>query len=145
MDEMIKALNEYMANLKVETNNLYNMHFNIVGSSFFGLHKKLEDYYERVSIMYDTVAERIKMLDGFPITSLKDIENTSQIKSMISQDYTGNQVLDVLQNDFNFLALYTKDLIEYANKIDDYYTSNMLNENLNFFEKELWMIKSSLK
>lgn len=145
MDEMIKALNEYMSNLKVENNNLYNMHFNIVGSSFFGLHKKLEEYYEKVSIMYDNVSERIKMLDGYPITSLKDIENTSQIKSMISQNYTGNQVLDVLQNDFNFLALYTKDLIEYANKIDDYYTSNMLNENLNFFEKELWMIKSSLK
>ena len=145
MDEMTKALNEYMANLKVETNNLYNMHFNIVGSSFFGLHKKLQDYYERVSIMYDNVAERIKMLEGYPITSLKEIENTSQIKSMISQDYTGNQVLDVLQNDFNFLALYTKDLIEYANKSNDYYTSNMLNDNLNFFEKELWMIKSSLK
>ena len=145
MDEMIKALNEYMSNLKVENNNLYNMHFNIVGSSFFGLHKKLEEYYKKVSIMYDNVSERIKMLDGYPITSLKDIENTSQIKSMISQNYTGNQVLDVLQNDFNFLALYTKDLIEYANKIDDYYTSNMLNENLNFFEKELWMIKSSLK
>ena len=145
MDEMIKALNEYMSNLKVENNNLYNMHFNIVGSSFFGLHKKLEEYYEKVSIMYDNVSERIKMLDGYPITSLKDIENTSQIKSMISQNYTGNQVLDVLQNDFNFLTLYTKDLIEYANKIDDYYTSNMLNENLNFFEKELWMIKSSLK
>lgn len=145
MDEMTKALNEYMANLKVETNNLYNMHFNIVGSSFFGLHKKLQDYYEKVSIMYDNTAERIKMLEGYPITSLKEIENTSQIKSMISQDYTGNQVLDVLQNDFNFLALYTKDLIEYANKSNDYYTSNMLNDNLNFFEKELWMIKSSLK
>lgn len=145
MDEMTKALNEYMANLKVETNNLYNMHFNIVGSSFFGLHKKLQDYYERVSIMYDNTAERIKMLEGYPITSLKEIENTSQIKSMISQDYAGNQVLDVLQNDFNFLALYTKDLIEYANKSNDYYTSNILNDNLNFFEKELWMIKSSLK
>ena len=33
--------------------------------------KKLEEYYKKVSIMYDNVSERIKMLDGYPITSLK--------------------------------------------------------------------------
>ena len=85
------------------------------------------------------------MKGGFPITSLKEMENKSQIKSMISQDYTGNQVLDVVQNDFSYLSLYTTDLIEYFNKMNDFYTSSMLNENLKFFEKELWMIKSSLK
>lgn len=145
MAEQIDALNDYMSNLKVEVNNLYNMHFNIIGSSFYGLHKKLQEFYERVSSMYDNTAERIKMKEGFPLTSLKEIENKSQIKSMISQDYTGNQVLDVLQNDFSFLALYTKDLIEYFNKMSDFYTVSMLEDNLLFFEKELWMIKSSLK
>lgn len=145
MAEQIDALNDYMSNLKVEVNNLYNMHFNIIGSSFYGLHKKLQEFYERVSSMYDNTAERIKMKEGFPLTSLKEIENKSQIKSMISQDYTGNQVLDVLQNDFSFLALYTKDLIEYFNKMSDFYTVSMLEDNLLFFEKELWMIESSLK
>lgn len=141
----INLLNEYMSNLKVENNNLYNLHFNIIGSSFMGLHKKLEEYYNEISKMYDGVAERIKMLDGFPITSLKEIENTSQIKSMISQNYTGNQVLEILDNDFTFLSLYTKDLIEYFIKEKDYYTVNQMTKNLDFFEKEAWMIKSSLK
>lgn len=145
MNEQIEALNDYMSNLKVEINNLYNMHFNIVGSSFYGLHKKMKEFYDCVSSMYDSVAERIRMKGGFPITSLKEMENKSQIKSMISQDYNGNQVLDVLQNDFSYLSLYTTDLIEYFNKMNDFYTSSMLNENLKFFEKELWMIKSSLK
>lgn len=145
MNEQIEALNDYMSNLKVEINNLYNMHFNIVGSSFYGLHKKLMEFYDTISTMYDNVAERIKMKEGFPITSLKEMENKSQIKSMISQNYTGNQILDVLQNDFSYLSLYTTDLIEYFNKMNDFYTSNMLTENLSFFEKELWMIKSSLK
>lgn len=31
----VDILNEYMSNLKVFNNNLYNLHFNIVGSSFF--------------------------------------------------------------------------------------------------------------
>ena len=141
----INILNEYMANLKVLNNNLYNMHFNIVGSSFFGLHRKLQEYYEHVDLMYDSVAERIKMLDGYPITSLKKIEDTSTIKSMRSMDYSGKQVLEVLNNDFLFLVDYTKDLINIFEREGDYYTSSMLSDNLKFLEKELWMIKTSLK
>ena len=48
MNKNIEILNEYLANLQVETNNLYNMHFNIVGESFFGLHRKLQEYYEKI-------------------------------------------------------------------------------------------------
>ena len=144
MDNEIEVLNEYMVNLKVLNNNLYNMHFNIIGESFFGLHKKLEEYYNKVAIMYDDVAETIKIKGGFPITSLVKMEEISSIKSMISQNYNGKQVLEVLENDFNFLMDYTKDLINYFNKSNDFYTINILNNNLMFFEKEYWMIKNSL-
>lgn len=145
MENNINILNEYMANLKVENNNLYNLHFNIVGSSFMGLHKKLQEYYENIAIFYDDVAERIKMLGGFPITSLDKIEEVSTIKSMKSMNFNGNQVLEILDNDFSFLVDYTKDLIKIFNESNDYYTSNKLNEFLMYFEKQLWMIKSSLK
>lgn len=145
MEKNINILNEYMANLKVLNNNLYNMHFNIVGTSFFGLHKKLQEYYEKVAIMYDNIAERIKMINGYPITSLCKLEEISTIKSMRSMDFTGNQILEVLQNDFNFFFDYTSDLINIFNEEKDYYTSTILNDNLMFFTKELWMINSSLK
>lgn len=141
----IDILNEYMTNLKVFNNNLYNMHFNIVGESFFGLHRKLQEYYEKVAIMYDKIAERIKMLGGMPITSLKEIEDVSTIKSMKSINFSGGQVLEVLDNDLTFMRDYTKDLIEYYNKEKDYYTVSILEDNLQFFEKELWMVKTSLK
>ena len=140
----IDILNEYMANLKVLNNNLYNMHFNIVGESFFGMHRKLQEYYEKIALMYDATAERIKMLGGMPITSLKEIEDISTMKSMKSMNFTGKQILEVLDNDFTFLRDYTKDLIEYFDKEKDYYTVSMLEDNLLFIEKELWMIKTSL-
>lgn len=140
----VDILNEYMSNLKVFNNNLYNLHFNIVGSSFFGMHQKLQDYYEEVALMYDSIAERIKMLSGYPITSLKKIEDVSTIKSMRSMDYKGRQVLEVLENDFNFFVDYTKDLINIFSKEGDYYTASILEDNLKFFEKQLWMVKSSM-
>jgi len=145
MENNISILNEYMCNLKVEINNLYNLHFNVSGNSFMGLHNLLETYYKKLSKFYDKISERIKMLGGFPITSLEKIEDTSTIKSMKSMDFSGNQVLEVLDNDFNFLTEYTKDLIKLFNEKNDYYTKFMLNKFLMFFEKELWKIKSSLK
>lgn len=145
MEDSINILNEYMANIKVENNNLYNLHFNIVGMSFMGLHKKLQEYYENFNNFYDSLSERIKMLDGFPITSLVKFEETSTIKSMKSMNFNANQVLNILDNDFSFLVEYTKDLIKVFNDKNDYYTSNILNNILMYLEKELWMIKSSLK
>lgn len=145
MKQNYQLLNEYMANLKVLENNLYNMHFNVIGSSFFGLHRKLQEYYEMVGKFYDATAERIKMLGGYPETSLPKIEEMSTFKSMRSMDFTGQQVLEVLENDFGFITEYSKDLsLEYA-KENDLYTSSMLNEQMMYFEKELWMIRSSLK
>ena len=145
MEDNINILNEYMSNIKVESNNLYNLHFNVVGMSFMGLHKKIQEYYENFNLFYDSIAERIKMLNGYPITSLVKIEETSTIKSMKSMDFNANQVLNILDNDFSFLTEYTKDLIKVFNDKNDYYTSNILNNILMYIEKELWMIKSSLK
>ena len=144
-DNMIDILNEYMANIKVEINNLYNMHFNIVGSSFFEVHKKLEEYIKKFSLFYDEIAQRIKMLNGYPLTNLIKIEELSQIKSMQSRDYTGDMVKDVLENDFTYLKDYSKDLINYFSKENDIYTSHMLLEIMSYLEKEAWMIKMSRK
>ena len=145
MEESITILNEYMANIKVETNNLYNLHFNVIGMSFMGLHKKLQEYYEKFNLFYDALAERIKMLNGFPITSLPKIEETSTIKSMKSMDFSANQIMSILDNDFSFLIEYTKDLIKLFHDKNDYYTSSLLTDNLMYLEKEHWMIQSSLK
>lgn len=141
----VSMLNEYLANLKVLENNLYNLHFNIVGMSFFGMHRKLQEYYEKISQVYDAVGERIKMNNGYPITSLKQIEEVSTMKSMRSMDYTGTQVLEVLQNDFNFMKEYTNDLIHCYAKEGDFVTCDLLTKFLSYLEKELWMINSSLK
>ncbi|MFV0249969.1 MAG: Dps family protein [Bacilli bacterium] len=144
-NNFIQILNEYMSNLYVEVNNLYNMHFNVVGNKFLTLHTKLQEYYENISLMFDNIAERIKMLGGYPITSLIKIEETSTIKSMISRDFNDKQVLEVLENDFQFLFDYTKDINIHFIKINDFYTSSILTNNLIFFEKKLWMIRNSLK
>lgn len=141
----IAILNEYLSNLKVLNNNLYNLHFNVIGEHFFVLHKKLDDYYNIVADMYDEVAERIKMLDQYPITSLIKYEETSTLKSMRSQDFNSKQVYDILISDYSFMLSFSKELKEYANSINDDLTADLMGKYISFFEKELWMLEASNK
>ncbi len=145
MKKNIDLLNDYMANLFVEENNLNNMKLNVVGNSFFGLHRMLEEYQTKMKKMCHNIAIRIKMLGGYPLTSLKEIENISAIKSMQSRDYNGNQIFDVLENDFRYLNEYTNDIIAYFKEEKDDYTTFILEENGRGLKDEYWKIKSSLK
>lgn len=138
-------LNEYLANLKVLNNNLYNFHFNVIGESFFTLHLKLEEYYKQIANMYDEVAERLKMLNEYPITSLIEYEEKSTIKSMKSKDYNNKEIFNILINDFNFMLMFSKELEQYATEGYDYVTANIMNNYIDFFEKELWMLNASKK
>lgn len=133
--EQTRILNEYLANLKVLNNNLYNLHFNVIGEHFFTLHKKFEEYYNKVALMYDAIAERIKMLNQYPITSLIEYEEKSTIKSMRSQDYNTSQVYSILINDFSFMLAFSKELAEYASSINDYVTTSLMKKILTFLKK----------
>ncbi|MDD3392412.1 MAG: DNA starvation/stationary phase protection protein [Bacilli bacterium] len=136
-------LNQYLSNLKVLNNNLYNLHFNVIGNDFFTLHLKLDDYYRKVADMYDEIAERIKMIGSFPVTSLTEYEEISTIKSMKSQNYTSKQVLDILENSFSFMISLAYDLVNYFSKLGDDTTSGIISSQLSYFEKQLWMVKAS--
>lgn len=145
MEQSCRILNEYYANLRVLDNNLQNMSCNLIGSSFFGLNKKLEEYGSMVRTFYGLVAKRIRMLDGYPLTSLNKIEDVSTFKSMCSMDFTGQQVFEVLENDFRFIVEFSKDLVHHFEEIKDPYSMQMLLQQYCFFEEQLWMIHTNLK
>lgn len=145
MNKSIEILNEYIANIKVEINNLFNLTFNVEGDSAWEIKKQVEDYHDKLLTFIKKMEERVKMLGGYPITNLLKIEELSQIKSMQSREYSKKQVFDVLVNDFSYLKEYTKDLIKYFSDEFDPYTSHLLLEVLLFLEQELYRNQICLK
>lgn len=138
MNKNIEILNEYIANIKVEINNLFNLEYNVEGDWAWEMKKQIEDYHTNLLSFLKKMEERVKMLGGYPITNLLKIEEISQIKSMQSRDYSKKQVLEVLVNDFSYLKEYTKDLIKYFSDEFDPYTSHLLLEVLLFLEQALF-------
>lgn len=49
MENIIKDLNELLADLNVFYRKLQNYHWNITGKDFFVIHQKLEEYYDDIN------------------------------------------------------------------------------------------------
>ncbi|MGI6329865.1 MAG: Dps family protein [Bacilli bacterium] len=143
--EIINLLNQYLANIAVITTNLYNFHWNIIGPNFISMHKKLEEYYQEGLKMFDLTAERIKQLNGFPLTELKQYSELAHLKNHPSKDYTEKEVIKNVLHDFNYLTAITKQIINYTESTNDLVTTSILSDFTSFLEKEQWMLNANLK
>jgi starvation-inducible DNA-binding protein len=144
-NQMLNYLNQFLSNIAVLTNKMYNYHWNITGPHFFTIHSKFKEYYEKGNEMFDEVAERIRQLDGFPITSLAIYESTAGIRASESKKYSGSEAVTNTISDFKYIHRVGSDIASYAESIGDGATKSIIGEYLTYLEKQLWMLEANLK
>lgn len=138
-------LSVYQSNVAASILNLYNYHWNLVGESFFPLHKKLQEYYEHLTEVFDSTSERIKQLGGYPVASLKDLNDLSTVKNVPSKDYNQKEVIRGVIGDFGYLLDITKQIMDFSSQINDQVTMGLMIEYATWLEKQLWMLNANLK
>lgn len=143
--QVVSYLNQFLSNIAVFTNKLYNYHWNLVGPDFFTLHLKFQEYYEKGNEEFDVVAERIKQLGGFPITSLSQYNSIAGIKEAESKNYYGVEAMKNIIQDFKFIHKMGADIASYASSMGDGVTSGLIGEYLTYIEKQLWMLEASIR
>lgn len=129
-------LNQFLANLQVMYIKLHNLHWNVVGKSFFDLHEKTQVLYEKVAEQIDLVAERIKMIGMFPIGSLTAALELATIEELPDQDYNGPTVAMIVVQDLRELIGQLRHINE---NVSSEYTGGLTDEALHFFEKQHWL------
>jgi starvation-inducible DNA-binding protein len=144
-NQMITYLNQFLSSIAVLTNKMYNYHWNIIGPDFWPLHVKLQEYYEKGNDEFDVIAERIKQLGGYPLTSLAMYSANSGIKEAESKNYTGREAIMGLINDFKIIHKMGSDIASYASSIGDGVTGGLIGDYLAYIEKQLWMLEANLK
>lgn len=144
-NQLVPYLNQFLSTIAVLTNKMYNYHWNIVGPNFFPIHSKFQEYYEKGNDEFDIIAERIRQLDGHPITSLSRYSATSGIKEAESKNYTSGEAIASTISDFKFIHKMGSDMASYAEQVGDGVTSGLIGEYLTYLEKQLWMLEANLK
>lgn len=145
MDALIKELNEFLSDLNVLYRKLQNYHWNVKGKSFFVLHSKLEEYYNGVNSEIDKVAEKILMLGGQPLGTMKDYLNISSIKEAENAKVTGDVVLKNLLEDFSYCKQKAEAIKVKADESNAYIISSYMDEVIDEYSKACWMLKQSME
>lgn len=142
-EDLIKLMNQNLANLSVLNVKLHNYHWNVKGIHFKPIHEMTEAYYDYFIEQYDEVAERIVQLGGKPLATFKDYLDKATLKEESKNEFDGKTVLIAVLSDFEILKEEFKKIAEAADELDDSTTVALAEDNIAWLEKEIWMIKAS--
>ncbi|WP_071123727.1 Dps family protein [Leptotrichia massiliensis] len=145
MSKTVEKLNLYLANLNVLYRKVQNYHWNIVGTGFFAVHEKLEEYYDAINEQIDDVAERILSIGGRPLGTLKDYLEVTTIKEAENKEISIPEAVADVKKEFEAMLKLVKEVKETADEENDYGTSALVDEYINTYEKNLWMLNAYLK
>lgn len=145
-NQIIKQeLNVYLSDLHVLYVKLHNYHWNVVGTSFYVLHEKLEELYNAVATSIDEIAERIIMLKGVPFASMKDYLANATLQEACSSEVDGKKIMQSLLSDFEALLKQVVVIRKHADENNEPITVSNMEAAIEQYEKNIWMLSAYLK
>ncbi|MGX5173211.1 Dps family protein [Aliikangiella sp. IMCC44653] len=118
-----------------------NVHWNIVGPMFYGMHKLTETQYEDMAEAIDILAERIRAI-GF--TAPGSFKQFSELASIEEENGTpdAQQMIKQLMMDNELVAKQLRAAVTEAEKVKDVKTADLLTERIGQHEENAWMLRS---
>ena len=98
--DVVKELNQQVANWTVAYTKLHNFHWYVKGPNFFSLHEKFEELYNEASQYVDDLAERILAIGGNPVGTLKE----SLEISIVDEAGYSEQMVEAFSNDLTHIS-----------------------------------------
>ncbi|MEW9502841.1 Dps family protein [Jeotgalibacillus marinus] len=142
-ENLVKNVNQQIASWTVLYTKLHNYHWFVKGYQFFTLHEKFEELYNEASVHIDELAERLLALGEEPVATLKESLVLSLVGEATGKE-SADQMVETIYNDFQTLMKELKKGMDFADKINDEMTGDMLISIHQGLEKHAWMLRSFL-
>jgi len=140
----IADLNQYLADQVVLYVKLRNYHWNITGPQFFNVHHLTEEYYEHFAETADAVAERIRQLDGTPLSTMGSYLEHATLDEEQETAFTAEEVVNRLLADFRTLLNEANRIFAAADDAGDIATADVMAEQIDWLEESIWMLTAFL-
>ena len=139
---VIEHLNLELATAFVQSFNARRYHWMVSGPHFRDYHLRFSDLYDAVEGTVDELAERVRMLDGTPITTPGQMESLSVVKPSDTKKRMGaaDMVKEALAGEDKIVTLMHKG-IEIANQAGDPGTADLLTRFVQIHQKEAWFLR----
>jgi starvation-inducible DNA-binding protein len=142
-EDILKMIKKYHATLIVFSNMLKAFHYCVLGSDFYSIHIKLQDYYETIDQYIDDVAELLITEGAIPVLNLADAIMLSWIgEYSFGGAITCKQAMVHVSKQFDLLA-EAMDELSYI--IQNEGIAGLFGDHYLYYSKQNWMAKAYLQ
>ncbi|MGX4645390.1 Dps family protein [Holzapfeliella sp. JNUCC 80] len=139
------VLNQLVADLSQMSMVIHQTHWYMRGTNFLKLHPLMDDYKDEIDAQLDVIAERLIILGGAPYSTLQELSDHTHIddeKGDFSR--TIPERLNVLADDYRYLATLYQEGIDVSDKEKDLGTQDIFIGFKTAIEKKIWMLQAEL-
>jgi starvation-inducible DNA-binding protein len=141
---LVDALQLVLANSYCLYLKTQNYHWNVTGPNFKSLHSLFEEQFDSITPAIDKIAERIRSLGHKTPASLTLFASITTITEG-NENISANQMVIELYEDQQALLNTLTAALKIAKAQDDEVTGGILIEQMTSYEKNAWMLKSSIE
>lgn len=138
---VVDGLNGLLADATVFYQKLRHYHWNVDGRHFFELHEKFEEIYDRWAGSIDEIAERILMVAGVPLHTLRSLLEAATLDEDESVP-AAEAMVEAVMADLATLHGRAGAVIDVAEAAGDRGTANLLDDLRDAMEKDMWMLRA---
>ncbi len=141
--EIIAALMQSLSETAVLTIKAQNFHWNVTGMAFGSLHELFQKIYEDHFDAQDTLAERIKALEGHADGRYSEFLKRSAVQESDGH-LSANEMIEKLKADEETVSATLRALAELTEQHGDMVTNDLALERAAEHDKFAWMLRAHL-
>jgi starvation-inducible DNA-binding protein len=143
---VVELLNKDLSNAYLLLIKTKKYHWDVVGPQFRTLHKLWEEHYQALTENIDRIAERVRMLGGYPIGTAKGFLENATIKEETGNLPVATEMVANLVNDHEQII---RDLREHIDRSSEEFhdegTADFLTGLMEQHEEMAWMLRSFIE
>ena len=106
---------------------------------------KLRILYDYYFEKFDEVAEEFKMKGQYPLAKLSDYLKHATVKEIEPKDFTIPEVVASIKEDMELMLADARKIREVAAAEDDFTISNLMEDHVAYYVKQLWFLEAMSK
>lgn len=143
---VINLLNQDLADAYLLIVKTKKYHWDVVGPQFRDLHKLWQEHYEALTENIDSIAERIRMLGGFPVGTMEGFLKITSLKEQVGNLPNASKMVENLVDDHEKIIRNLREHIDQSSdKFHDEGTADFLTGLMEEHEEMAWMLRSFIE
>ncbi|BDU76037.1 Dps family protein [Mesoterricola sediminis] len=140
---VIDLLNVQLASAQMLLLNAKRYHWTVSGPNFRDYHLRFEELYQAVLPMVDELGERVRALDGIPVTTPQQITAASVVPaSDPSRPLKAQEMVAEALASVEAVVAAQASGIDVATAAGDAGTADLLTGFIQVFQKEAWFLRA---